>query len=73
METWMWRDGRERHRVWDDHGPSYCIIRQGFGCGSIFVDSVKDSGPQIAREMSADLRNWAPAPLGLEYEERRLF
>ena len=52
METWMWRDMRERHRVWDDRGPSYCIIGQGLGCGSIIiiVDSVKDSGPQIGTE-----------------------
>lgn len=28
----MWRDGRvgrERGRVWDDRGPSYCIIPRG--------------------------------------------
>ena len=44
MGTWMWtRDGRERGRVWDDHGPSYCIILQGFDCGSIVVIPVQDS------------------------------
>lgn len=73
METWMWRDVRERDRVWDDRGPSYCIIGQGLGCGSIIIimiDSVKDSGPQIGRGERPILRNYCVlAPLGYEEKE----
>lgn len=58
MGTWMWKDGRERRRVWDDRGPSYCITPQGLGCGSIvMVISVEDTVPQIARDAKQILRN----------------
>lgn len=57
METWMWRDEREKLRVWDDRGPSYCITPQGLGCGSIVDISVEEPVPQIARGVKQMLRN----------------
>lgn len=79
METWRWRDGRERGRVWDDRGPSYCIIPQVLSSNSIVIISVKKSGPQImAKNIGPIVAQSSPdSPGGLGYlsksEERRLF